>query len=145
MEIIIYMAHKIRLEIITPSATAFSDDVDMVVLPGIEGEMGIYPMHIPLMTELKPGELRAIKDGFETVLAVGEGFAQITGSQVSVLTDLAIEESAIDENAVQAAIDRAQASMRGAQTMNDEELATVTASLEKSLAQLRVKRKRHHP
>ncbi|MEI6351665.1 MAG: ATP synthase F1 subunit epsilon [Verrucomicrobiota bacterium] len=136
------MAHKLRLEIVTPNATAYSEDVDMVVLPGIEGEMGIYPMHVPLMTELKPGELRIVKDGQETALAVGEGFAQITGSHVSVLTDLAIEESAIDERAVESAIARAEASMRNAQLLGDEELATVEASLEKSLAQLKVKRRR---
>ena len=136
------MAHTLRLEIVTPSATAYSEDVEMVVLPGIEGELGIYPMHVPLMTELKPGELRILKGGQETALAVGEGFAQITGTHVSVLTDLAIEESAIDEHAVQAAIERAQASMNNAQMLGDEEQALVEASLEKSLAQLRVKRRR---
>jgi len=145
------MATTLRLEIVTPDARTFDDDVDMVVLPGIEGEMGIYPMHVPFMTELKPGELRVIKDGKESAMAVGQGFVQITQTHVSVLTDMAIAESAIDENAVQKAIDQAQAAIEKQQAavekqqaMSDEEIATVEASLEKSLAQLRVKRRKQH-
>lgn len=138
------MATTLRLEIVTPDARTFDDDVDMVVLPGIEGEMGIYPMHVPLMTELKPGELRVIKDGQETAMAVGQGFVQITQTHVSVLTDMAIAESAIDENAVQKAIEQAQAAMEKQQAMSDEEIATVEASLEKSLAQMHVKKRKHH-
>src|SRR5256885_9764791 len=98
----------LKLEIVTPEAKVYSEDVDMVVLPGIEGEMGIYPMHVPLMTELKPGELRVLKSGLETAMAVGEGFVEVTGTHVFVLTDMAIAESAIDETAVQAAIARAE-------------------------------------
>ncbi len=135
------MANTIRLEIVTPEARTFSDDVDMVVLPGVEGEMGIYPMHVPLMTELKPGELRVLKNGRETALAVGEGFVEVTATHVSVLTDMAIEESAIDENAVQEAIARAEAAMREDQHMSDEGVALVRANLNKSFAQLHVKRR----
>ncbi len=132
----------LRLEIVTPEAKAYSDDVDMVVLPGIEGEMGILPMHVPLMTELKPGELRITKNGQETFLAVGEGFVEITGERVSVMTDMAVEEKAIDEAAVQAAIERAEKRMRE-EHLGDEEVASVQAAIQKSLAQLHLKR-RHH-
>jgi len=135
------MANTLRLEIVTPEARTYSDDVDMVVLPGVEGELGIFPQHVPLLTELKPGELRVLKNGQEIALAVGEGFVEITAGHVSVLTDMAIEESAIDENAVQAAIERAEAAMRDSQTLAGEELATVQAALQKSLAQLKVKRR----
>ena len=135
------MANTLRLEIVTPDAKAYSDDVELVVLPGIEGEMGVYPMHVPLMTELLPGELRVNKGGKEIALAIGEGFAEITASHVTVLTDLAIEEDAIDEDAVQKAIDRAEAAKRDAQSMSEEELATVESALTRSLAQLRVKRR----
>ncbi len=137
------MANTLRLEIVTPEASAYSDDVDMVVLPAIEGEMGVYPMHVPLMTELKPGELRLIKGGQVTAMAVGSGFVEITATHVSVLTDMAIEASAIDENAVQKAIERAEAAMRDAQKMSDEEHALVEATLEKFIAQLHVKRRTH--
>jgi len=137
------MANTLRLEIVTPEARTYSDDVDLVVLPGVEGELGIFPQHVPLLTELKPGELRVLKNGQELALAVGEGFVEITATHVSVLTDMAIEESAIDENAVQAAIDRAEAAMRDQQHLGAEEMATVQAALQKSLAQLKVKRRRH--
>jgi len=136
------MANRLRLEIVTPEARTYSDEVDLVVLPGVDGELGIYPNHISLMTEIRPGELRVLKDGKELALAVGEGFAEVTGEHISVLTDMAVEESAIDENAVQAAIERAEAAMRDKNTMSDEEVAFVQASLNKSLAQLRVKRRR---
>jgi len=137
------MANTLRLEIVTPEARTYSEDVDMVVLPGVEGELGIFPLHVPLMTELNPGELRVLKDGRELALAVGEGFAEVTQEKVSVLTDMAIEESAIDEEAVQKAIARAEEAMRTQDKMSTEEVAAVQAALQKSLAQLRVKRRRH--
>lgn len=137
------MANTLRLEIVTPEAVAYSDEVDLVVLPGIEGELGVYPQHVPLLTELKPGELRVLQNGRETALAIGEGFVEVTPTRVSVLTDMAIEESAIDENAVQAAIERAEAAMRNREQLGSEEMATVQAALQKSLVQLRVKRRRH--
>ena len=69
----------LRLEIVTPEATAYSEDVEMVTLPGSEGELGVYPNHVPLLTTLNPGELRVLKGGKETFLAIGEGFVEITG------------------------------------------------------------------
>src|ERR1043165_4487798 len=102
------MAGKLKLEIITPEKTAYSEDVEMVTLPGSEGELGVYPNHVPLLTALNPGELRVLKDGRETFLAIGEGFVEITGTKVSVLTDMAIEPAAIDEGAAEAAVARAK-------------------------------------
>ena len=136
------MANTLRLEIVTPLEKAFSDDVQMVVIPGVEGEMGIYPMHIPVMTEIKPGELKIIKDGQESDFAVGEGFVEIAQDHVTVLTDMAIAESAIDERAVEKAIERAQAALRNSEALKSEEIATVEATLEKSLVQLHVKRRK---
>jgi len=130
----------LRLEIVTPETTAYSEDVDMVTLPGSEGELGIYPNHVPLLTTLNPGELRVLKGGKETFLAIGEGFVEITGNSVSVLTDLALETSAIDESAAEAAVARAQAAMK--ENLGSEEIAAVEASLQKALAQLHVKRRR---
>jgi len=136
------MAKTLRLEIVTPEAKTYSDDVDHVVIPSALGELGIYPNHVPLLTELQPGELRVIKNGQESALAVGEGFAEITATHVAVLTDMAIEEAHINEEAVQAAIARAEAAIKERDKLNAEELATVEAALQKSLAQLRVKRRR---
>ena len=132
----------LKLEIVTPEKVAYSADVDGVVLPAIEGEMGIFPMHVPLMTQIKPGELVVTKAGQRIHLAVGEGFVEITQERVSVLTDMAIEESHIDEAAAEAAVKRAQHSM-AEKDLGGEEGAAVQAALAKSLAQLHVKRRRH--
>ncbi len=130
----------LRLEIVTPEATTYSQDVEMVVLPGSEGELGVYPKHVPLLTTVKPGELRIFKDGRVTSLAIGEGFVEITGEAVSVLTDMALESEKIDEAAAEAAVARAQAAMK--EDHSAEEVVAIQASLQKALAQLHVKRRR---
>jgi F-type H+-transporting ATPase subunit epsilon len=132
----------LHLEIVTPESRAYSDDVDLVVLPGIEGELGILPMHVPLMTQITPGELIVTK-GHETLhLAVGEGFVEVTQEHVNVLTDMALEEKQIDEAAAEAAVKRAEEALAHREH-GGEEAAAVQAALAKSLAQLRVKRRRH--
>ena len=131
----------LRLEIVTPEAKTYSDNVESVVIPGVDGELGILPQHVALMTQLLPGELRIMKDGQETRLAVGEGFVEVTGETVSVLTDMAVPESDIDESAAEEAIRRAESAMKE-EHLDEEGLASVQASLLKSLAQLRVKRRR---
>lgn len=135
------MAGTLKLEIVTPEKTAYSEDVEMVTLPGSEGELGIYPNHVPLLTTLNPGELRVMKGGRETYLAIGEGFVEVTGTSVSVLTDMAMESAGIDESAAEAAVARARAAMKD--DLGAEEVAAVQASLQKALAQLHVKRRRH--
>ena len=134
---------KLKLEIVTPEGRAYQDDVDMVVLPGSEGELGIYAAHVPLMTQLMPGEVRIFKDGKQTELVVGSGFAEITQTQVSVLTDSAIEDESIDENVAKEAIKRAEAALKDKSLASDE-LAEAEAALARSLAQLRFKRRRRH-
>src|SRR3954468_1972843 len=128
----------LRLEIVTPEAKAYSEDVDMVTLPGSEGELGIYPQHVPVLTTLRPGELRILKNGQETTMAVGEGFVEITGESVSILTDMALASEAIDAAAAEAAVERAQAALK--ENPTGEDLAAIQASLLKALAQLHVKR-----
>ena len=132
----------LRLEIVTPETKAYSEDVTMVTLPGSEGELGVYPKHVPLLTTLKPGELRVLKDGRETFLAVGEGFVEIKADSVSVLTDMALESEKIDTAAAEAAVERAKAAMK--EDHGAEEVAAIQASLQTALAQLRVKHRRHH-
>lgn len=135
-------AATLRLEIVTPDAKAYSDDVEFVVLPGIDGEMGVYPMHVPLMTQIVPGELVVSKGGQTHHLAVGEGFVEVTQERVNVLVDMAIEEKAIDESAAEEAVRRAEEALKGAHELGAEEAAAVQAALAKSLAQLHVKRRR---
>jgi F-type H+-transporting ATPase subunit epsilon len=136
------MANTLKLEIVTPEAVTFSENVDMVTLPGVDGEMGIYPMHVPLMTQIVPGEIAIRRNGQESFLAVGEGFVEITGENVSVLTDMAITADSIDEAAAEAARKRAEA--RLAEKLTNEEAVVVQAALANSLAQLDVKRRRRH-
>ncbi len=131
----------VRLEIVTPEAKTFSDNVDSVVIPGVEGEIGVLPMHAPLMTLLEPGELRVMKNGEEIRLAVGEGFVEITQEKIAVLTDMAVKESDIDESSAEEAIRRAEEAMRS-ERMSDEEQATTKAALMRSLALVKVKRRR---
>jgi F-type H+-transporting ATPase subunit epsilon len=132
----------LKLEIVTPEAKIYSEDVDMVTLPGVEGEMGIYPMHVPLMTQISAGELVAKRGGQDHFLAVGEGFVEITGNRVAVMTDMAIQADDIDEMKAEEA--RKRAELRLAEKLSDEEQATVQASLMHSLAQLKVKRRQRH-
>ena len=129
----------LKLEIVTPEAKIYSEDVDMVTVPGVEGEMGIYPMHVPLMTQVSSGELIARKGGKDYFLAIGEGFVEIAGDHVSVMTDMAIKADDIDEMKAEEARQRAEA--RLAEKLTDEEQATVQAALLHALAQLKVKRR----
>jgi F-type H+-transporting ATPase subunit epsilon len=135
------MAATLKLEIVTPEEKIYSEDVEMVTLPGAEGELGVYPNHVPVMTTLKPGELRVVKDGRATSLAVGEGFVEIRADGISVLTDMALQSEKIDLGAAEAAVARAQAAMK--EDTSPEQLVAIQASLSKALAQLHVKR-RHH-
>jgi F-type H+-transporting ATPase subunit epsilon len=135
------MADTLKLEIVTPEEKIYSEDVDMVTLPGAEGELGVYPKHVPVLTTLKPGELRVIKDGRETAMAVGEGFVEIKTDSVSVLTDMALEAEKIDLEAAEKAVASAQAAMKEDHTA--EEVAAIQGSLQKALAQMHVKRRRH--
>ncbi len=132
----------LRLEIVTPEAKTYSDDVDSVVIPGIDGELGVLPLHAPLMTQLEPGELRVLKGGQELRLAVGEGFVEITPEKVAVLTDMAVKESDIDESAAEEAVRRAEQAMSG-EKLSNEEYAANNAALLRSLALIKVKRRRH--
>jgi F-type H+-transporting ATPase subunit epsilon len=133
------MASTLKLEIVTPEAKIYSEDVDMVTLPGVEGEMGIYPMHVPLLTQVVAGEIIALKGGRDTHLAIGEGFVQITGDHVAVMTDMAIKAEDIDEAQAELARQRAEARLN--QKLGEEEIAAANAALINSLAQLRVKRR----
>jgi F-type H+-transporting ATPase subunit epsilon len=129
----------LKLEIVTPEGRTYSDDVEMVTLPAVEGEMGIYPQHVPLVTQMVSGEVIVRKAGQDSFLAVGEGFVEITGQRVAIMTDMAIQAENIDEAKAEEARRRAEA--RLAEKIDDEESAMVSASLAHSLAQLKVKRR----
>ena len=132
---------KLLLEIVTPEAKTFSAEVDMVVLPGVEGELGILPMHVPLMTRLLPGEVRILRDGKQTELVVGTGFVEVSQTHVSILTDMAMADTEIDEAAAEEAVKRAEARAQE-ENLNSEEVAEIQGSIARSLAQLKFKRRR---
>jgi F-type H+-transporting ATPase subunit epsilon len=133
------MDNTIKLEIVTPEATVYSDDVQMVTLPGIEGQMGVLPQHVRLMTQLVPGELIVHKDGRDRFLAVGGGMVEITGDRVAIVTTMAIPVESINEAAAEEARQRAAARLR--EKISSEEVASANAALARSLAQLNVKRR----
>jgi len=132
---------QLHLEIVTPEKRAYSEDVDHVVIPGTEGEMDVLPTHSPLIVVIKPGELRAFKGGKAMDLAVGDGFAEITGTGVTVLTDVALTIEQIDEGKVEEALKRAQDALK-ARTGDTDEAAALESIIEKSVAQLMLKRKK---
>ena len=133
------MTNTIKLEIVTPETTVYSDDVEMVTLPAIEGQIGVLPQHVRLMTQLVPGELIVRKNAHDDFLAVGEGLVEVTNDHVSIVTNMAIPADGIDEAAAEEARQRALDRLR--EKLSSEEVATVNASLARSLAQLRVKRR----
>jgi F-type H+-transporting ATPase subunit epsilon len=133
------MASTLQLEIVTPDATVYSETVDMVTLPAVEGQMGVLPQHVRLMTQLVPGELIVSKDGHEDYLAVGEGLVEVTNDHVSIVTNMAVAIENIDEAVAEEARQRAAARLK--EKLSSEEVASVNASLARSLAQLHVKRR----
>jgi len=133
------MAKNINLQIVTPEGIAYSDDVEMVGLRSVEGQIGILPNHIRLMTQMLPGEMTLRKDGHMKFLAVGEGLVEVTRDRVAILTDMAVAAETIDEAKAEEARRRAEARLQ--EKISAEELASVNASLARSLAQLHVKRR----
>ena len=134
------MTDTVKLQIVTPAGTVYSDDVELVTLPGVAGQMGIYPHHVPLITQMVPGEMIVRKDGHDLFIATGEGLIEVTARRVAILTDLAVPADRIDEAKAEEARQRAQVRLR--EKLSDEQVASVNASLARSLALLRVKRRR---
>jgi len=125
---------------VTPQGPVYSEDVEIVTLPGVEGQMGIYPDHIRLMTQMVPGEIIARKDGRDIFLAVGGGLIEVAADRVDIVTDMAVAAENIDEAKAEEARRRAEARLR--EKISAEEVASVNAALARSLAQLNVKRRR---
>jgi F-type H+-transporting ATPase subunit epsilon len=134
------MLDVLKLEIVTPEGVVYSEDVQMVTLPALEGQIGILPEHIPLMTQVVPGEIIVRSAGTEKFLAIGEGLVHITGDRVDIITDMAVAADGIDEAKAEEARQRAAARLR--EKVSDEETATLNGQLARSLAQLHVKRRR---
>ena len=134
------MVPTLRLEIVTPEGVSFSEDVSMVTLPATDGQIGIYPQHVRLITQMAPGELSATTDSGEILLAVGEGLVVVTADRIEILTDMAIRAEDIDE--ARAEEERQRAAARLQEKLSEESLATVNAAVIRTLAQLQVRKRR---
>ena len=134
------MAGKLRLVVGTPEGKTFDDDVEQVVMPGVEGQLGILPGHVPLLTAIQPGELDLKAGSRGDELAVGGGFAEITGDRVTILTDMAVKPEDIDEHAVERALESAKQALL--EKRAGPEAAELMALIQRSTAQLNLKRKR---
>jgi len=130
----------LRLEIITAERQVFADDVNAVVAPGIEGELGILPHHAPLMTMLKPGELLIRKDGEETYLVVSGGFLEVRPDKVIVLADACERAEEIDITRAEEAKHRAEERLKAHPPGLD--IARAQAALLRSLIRIRVAERR---
>ena len=131
-----------QLQIITAEREVFSGEVDALVAPGIEGQLGILPRHAPLMTILQPGELMVRSGGEESFLALSGGYMEVLGNQVIILADAAEDVDEIDESRAQAAMEQAQ--QRIANRESDVELAQAVASLRRAQVRVTVARRRRN-
>lgn len=133
---------SLTLEIVTPEARVYSDTIDAVVIPTVEGEIGIMAGHIPLLTQVDAGELRVTKNGTTLYLVVGKGFAEVQGDKVSVLAEVAMNEEKIDEDVVGKAMQRAEEALRQKDALDPAEVERLESVVRFSVAQLGVKRRR---
>ena len=132
----------LTLEIVTPEARVYSDTVETVVIPTVEGEIGILPGHIPLLTQVGAGELRVVKNGKTELLAVGNGFAEIDGDKVSILAESAIAEEKIDVDAAEKAMQRAEEALRGKDSLDVAEVERFESIVRSAIVQIDLKRRR---
>jgi F-type H+-transporting ATPase subunit epsilon len=126
----------LHLEIVSPERRAFADDVDMVVVPGADGELGILPHHTRLISALGTGELRIKKGGTEQILFISGGFVEVRPDKVVVMADLAEHSDEIDEQRAVDARKRAQAELE--QARDPVDIARVRAALQTALMRERI-------
>ena len=127
----------IRLDIVTAEQKVYSEEVDMVIAPGVEGQLGILPHHTPLMTTLQAGELRVKKGGEEVFLAITGGFLEVRPDRVVVLADAAERADEIDVARAEEAKRRAQERL-AVRHVPGLDAARAEAALHRSLARLKV-------
>jgi F-type H+-transporting ATPase subunit epsilon len=130
------MANTIHVDIVSAEGQIFSGEVNMVFVPGSQGELGIYPRHAPLLTTLKPGEVRVQTEGAEEQsFVVGGGALEVQPNLVTVLADTAVRARDLDEAAALAAKQRAEDAVRNRTDKLD--IAAAQAELARAIAQLR--------
>jgi len=130
----------IKLDVVTAERVVFSDEVDVIIAPGIEGQLGVLPHHTPLMTMLKPGELLVRKDGEEFSLVITGGFLEVRPDRVIVLADAAERVEEIDMARAEEARRRAQERLK--ERIPEVDAARAQAALLRALARLEVVQRR---
>ncbi len=133
------MSSTLRLEIVTPFTTAYSGDAELVSLPTADGRIAVLPHHMRLLTQIVPGDVYVRKGGNTQALVIGAGLAEVTATKISIVTDMALAAEKLDEAAIEEARQRALDRIR--EKLADEEVASVSAVVARTLAQLRVKRR----
>jgi F-type H+-transporting ATPase subunit epsilon len=132
---------KLYLELITPERTLVSQEVDSVVAPGVEGEFGVLPGHIAFLTNIVPGELRYEADGKKEIMAVTNGFAEISNNRVSILVDAAERATEIDVERAKRAIERAKQRLAKGRSAPDVDYARAESALRRAIARIKVAEK----
>ena len=134
----------LRLDVVTIEREVYSaDDVDMVIVPGVEGQMGILPRHEPIVTGLREGALEIVRGETRDVLAIAGGFVEVRATHVVVLADVAERADEIDVARAEEARARAELALREAPRGEDAEKAL--ASLRRAQIRLQVARRAGHP
>jgi len=135
----------LTLEIVTPEGKVYSDTVEYVLLPGVEGEVGILPDHVPMLVTINPGEVHVIRSGHKESIAVDKGFARLMSNTVSILTEAAIDVEEIDLSKVEEAKERAEKALEEARThkeIDPAEIERLEAITRFALAQKLAKQKK---
>lgn len=137
---------SLHLQIISQAKPLLEDQVDLVLLPGVEGELGILPHHIPLITKLQPGVVTIRKGKQENLIAVSGGFATMeVNNHLTILADTAIAAPDVSLREAQEAKLKAEEKMKQKDQISQREFRIAEAQLRRALAELQVARKRHHP
>ena len=131
------MAEKIQLEVVTPERRVLAEPVDMVTVPGLDGELGVLPGHTPLISQLKTGVLTYVQDGKSAQLHVSGGFVEVRDDKVAVLADLAERPEEIDVSSARATRERLEKQLSG-WSGNEEDLETARTELARSEIRLQL-------
>lgn len=133
-----------NLEVITPEKVIFSDEIEELIAPTVNGEVAILPHHVNLLTQLEPGELTIKTKGKTQHLAITGGFLQIANNTISLLTDYVVRSEEINAKKALEAHERAEKRIKEErERMTEEEFAVVQADFRRAIAELKVVRKRH--
>lgn len=137
------LASKINLQIITPEKIVYSNQVDMVTVPAVEGEIGILPNHIPLFTKIKPGEIKVKTGVSEDFLAITGGFINVRKGKVTILADYAIRSEDIEASRAEEAKKKAEEAMKNKESITN--MAIAESELRKALLELKVSQRKKLP